>query len=183
MQEIWVDLIGAEGLYKLSNNGILMSLSKTWICGQNTIRSKPDSIMSWANDENGYSIASVRINGKKKMISLHRQLAIHFIPNPENKPQINHKDGNTRNNNISNLEWATQSENTKHAYDTGLFRKRFEEESFNGKSVKITKKKTGEIFIFPTLTKAAKDMGIHITTISQNLNGNAKSWNYKFEYN
>lgn len=182
MQEIWVGLQGAENLYQLSNTGKLKSLAKTWICGLNSVRHKPDTIMAWAQDNNGYSITSIQTNGKRKMISLHRQLAIHFIPNPENKPQVNHKDGNTRNNQLSNLEWATQAENTQHAYDTGLLRKRFEEESFNGKAVRITRKKTGEVFIFPTLTRAAKEMGLNICSISENLNGHAKSWNYKFEY-
>ena len=59
-------------------------------------------------------------NGKYKCIRTHRLVAIHFIPNPDNKPEVNHKDGNKFNNRADNLEWVTSSENQLHAYRTGL---------------------------------------------------------------
>ena len=66
----------------------------------------------------------IRIAGDKlvnnRSLYIHRILALMFIPNPENKPNVNHKDGNTFNNNLNNLEWVTQSENIKHAIETGL---------------------------------------------------------------
>lgn len=65
---------------------------------------------------NGYQ----RVSLLNKSYYVHRLVAIHFINNPENKPQINHKDGNKLNNDVSNLEWVNCSENLKHAYDTGL---------------------------------------------------------------
>lgn len=61
-------------------------------------------------------------NRIQKIHKIHRLLAEYFIPNPENKPCINHKDGNKLNNNLDNLEWATISENTKHAYANKLER-------------------------------------------------------------
>jgi hypothetical protein len=61
-------------------------------------------------------------NRSQKIHKIHRLVAEHFIPNKENKPCVNHKDGNKRNNHVSNLEWCTISENTKHAYRTGLER-------------------------------------------------------------
>lgn len=71
---------------------------------------------------NGYLSATVRINNKKtKAIFIHRMVAQTFIENPENKPEVNHKDGNKKNNNIQNLEWVTRKENAKHAYEHGLF--------------------------------------------------------------
>ena len=69
----------------------------------------------------GYAVAMVRISPHKlKTLWIHRLVAITFVANPENKPQVNHKDGNKRNNHYTNLEWVTASENNKHAYDTGL---------------------------------------------------------------
>ena len=71
-------------------------------------------------DRGGYLAFTVCVKNKRKDITLHRALALTFIPNPENLPFINHKDGNKHNNAIYNLEWCTGSQNVKHAYDMGL---------------------------------------------------------------
>lgn len=67
-----------------------------------------------------YPTYNLTINNKKKQIKVHRMVAETFIPNPDNKPIVNHKDGNTHNFNINNLEWATEKENCQHAINTGL---------------------------------------------------------------
>lgn len=63
---------------------------------------------------------NLSFQGKQKTFLIHRLVAEVWIPNPHNKPQINHKDGNTLNNKVDNLEWCTQSENIIHAYKHGL---------------------------------------------------------------
>lgn len=68
----------------------------------------------------GYFRVTLSTNGKTQRISIHRLVATIYLPNPENKDFVNHKDGNKSNNSVSNLEWATQSENQKHAYVAGL---------------------------------------------------------------
>ena len=69
---------------------------------------------------NGYLRVDLCKDGKQKLFRVHRLIAQAFIPNPEGKPQVNHKDGHPMNNYVENLEWATHEENLKHAFDTGL---------------------------------------------------------------
>ena len=72
-------------------------------------------------DKDGYALIGVTKKGGGRLcVRVHRQVATKFIPNPDNKPFVNHKDGNKFNNNISNLEWVTAKENSAHAIDTGL---------------------------------------------------------------
>lgn len=71
--------------------------------------------------QQGYCHVTIYINKKAKRMRVHRLVAEAFIPNPDNKPYVNHKDGIRSNNKIENLEWMTPSENTQHAVDTGLF--------------------------------------------------------------
>lgn len=70
--------------------------------------------------QQGYSHVTIQINGKAKRFRVHRLVAEAFIPNPDGKPYVNHIDGNRQNNSITNLEWVTPTENTRHAIDTGL---------------------------------------------------------------
>lgn len=69
---------------------------------------------------NGYILVDLCNLGIQKCLQIHRILAEAFISNPDNKSQVNHKDGNKQNNSLSNLEWSTRSENIQHAWDTGL---------------------------------------------------------------
>lgn len=78
-------------------------------------------------------ISGIINNGGSKNIQVHRLVAIYFIPNPNNKPQVNHKDGNKANNCVDNLEWATCAENVKHCWANNLNRARKGEESKNSK--------------------------------------------------
>lgn len=71
-------------------------------------------------DRCGYREVLLSENGKTKNYLVHRLIAETFIANPENKPFVNHKDGNKQNNSIENLEWCTRSENAKHSYKNGL---------------------------------------------------------------
>lgn len=70
---------------------------------------------------NYYIVTLVDDLGRRANKSIHRLMCTTFLPNPENKAHVNHKDGNKLNNALSNLEWATEQENAQHAADTGLF--------------------------------------------------------------
>jgi hypothetical protein len=71
-------------------------------------------------NKRGYLQVMTSIDGKRKLMSAHRLVALTYIPNPENKPEVNHKDGCKANNNVENLEWATRLENQRHAFRSGL---------------------------------------------------------------
>ena len=118
MEEIWKDIEGYEGLYKVSNLGRIYSSY-----GQNKETCKLP-ILRGSISSHGYRIVGLTKNKHVKSFFIHRLVAKAFIPNPENKPDINHIDGNKENNNINNLEWCTKSENTKHAHVTGLMGKK-----------------------------------------------------------
>jgi hypothetical protein len=71
----------------------------------------------------GYRNVGLAVNGRSKKFKVHRLVALAFLPNPQNKPDVNHKDGNKANNCLGNLEWCTEKENVQHAVQTGLFRR------------------------------------------------------------
>jgi hypothetical protein len=71
----------------------------------------------------GYKDACMYLNSKRKHLSIHRAVAILYVPNPDNKPQVNHIDGNKLNNHYSNLEWVSNRENKDHALENGLYAK------------------------------------------------------------
>lgn len=73
-------------------------------------------------NKNGYLSVELWENGNRKRVYVHRLVAEKYIPNPENKREVNHKDGNKLNNSVDNLEWVTSSENKYHAYKNGLRR-------------------------------------------------------------
>lgn len=115
MNIIWKDVVGYEGLYKVSNNGMIKTLGR-YKTGYNG-RSYPEKIMSLTKDNAGYMQISLTDNDKKrKTFKVHILVARAFIPNPENKKTVNHIDGNKENNNIENLEWNTMSEQIIHKY-------------------------------------------------------------------
>lgn len=120
--EIWKDIEDFEGLYQISNYGRVKSFPRHVGNGR-ARRMLTKRILAPAVNRNGYYNVVLSNNAINKTKSVHRLIAIAFIPNPENKPFINHIDGIKTNNDISNLEWVTCSENHKHAYDV-LNRKR-----------------------------------------------------------
>lgn len=106
MNEIWKDIKGYEGYYQVSNLG--------------RIKNFKNELHVASIDKYGYLQVVLYYKIKPKCFRVHRLVAEAFIPNPENKPEVNHIDGNKQNNCVSNLEWNTIQENSRHAWDTGL---------------------------------------------------------------
>jgi hypothetical protein len=121
MEEIWKDIIGSNGLYQISNLGNVKSLSRTTIRVFKTHTSrlpvKEKILKPVLSNKDGY----YRVNISGKLKSIHRLIAIHFIPNPNNYESINHINAIKTDNSISNLEWCTPSQNTRHAFKIGSF--------------------------------------------------------------
>lgn len=121
MQEIWKDIKGYEGRYQISNLGNVKSLSrKTEFSDGKPPRYEKEKLLTPAKHHKGYVKAQLRKNNNTKAFFIHRLVAQAFIPNPEGKATVNHKDGNKVNNTVVNLEWLSNQENMKHAYATGI---------------------------------------------------------------
>lgn len=109
--EIWCDVIGYEGLYMVSSFGRIASLSRIIHCTNRDIMSKNKILIPFTVAQHGYYAITLVINGNKKKFYIHKLVAKHFIPNPNNLCEIDHIDGNPLNNNVNNLRWCTHSEN------------------------------------------------------------------------
>lgn len=108
--ETWMPIKGYEKKYEVSN------------CGRIRITGTP-VIRANAITEYGYVAFTLCYKGTVKRRPVHRIVAETFIPNPDNKPEVNHKDGNKQNNNVENLEWCTHLENIRHSIEMGTFKK------------------------------------------------------------
>lgn len=120
--EIWKPVEGYSGIYEISSLGRVRSKDKRVPSG---IRNNKTTIrygrtLKQNPKRNGYLTVMLSDKMNRKTISVHRLIAKHFIPNPEDKPAVNHKNGDKKDNRVSNLEWCTPSENMRHAYDKGL---------------------------------------------------------------
>jgi len=124
MNEMWKDVVGYEGYYQVSNMGNVKSLDRLIPHYKNSnfkyIKVGRLLKQQISKSKSKYKIVGLILNQKRKMKTIHRLVAEAFIPNPENKRTVNHIDGIKENNHIENLEWATYSENNKHAYDLKL---------------------------------------------------------------
>lgn len=109
--EIWKDVPDYEGLYKASNYGNIKRCYKTYFCGHNTKRVLEEQEIKGDIIRGGYKRIVLCKDGKNKKFMVHRLVAQMFIPNPENKPFIDHIDGNPLNNRVENLRWVTHTEN------------------------------------------------------------------------
>lgn len=119
MGEVWKQIKGYEGLYDISNYGRVRSHNKTYRVGlrNNRHATKKGKILKDNVLNTGYCQVALYKNKKNKKKAVHRLVGKAFVPNPDNKPQINHKDGNKQNNHYTNIEWVTARENQKHRFD------------------------------------------------------------------
>lgn len=173
--EIWKDVKGYEGLYRVSNLGRL----------KRTFKNGREHFLSGKTDKDGYISVILSRNCRKKHCRLHRLVAEAFIPNPEAKALVNHKDKNVRNNVVNpedlygastNLEWATPSENVAHGFATGR--------NVHKTSVEQYTKDMVHIATWDAIQDAARELGLKHSNISACCAGRLKTsggyiWRYK----
>ena len=159
--EVWKDVKGYEGLYQVSNLGNVKSLYG--LCGRKYVKREKilKKTKKRANGNYYREVVTLRKDKKKKEFKVHRLVAEAFLPNLENKPMVNHIDGNSFNNNVNNLEWCTARENVVHAYETGLMG-----------CYMPTKEEFEELYVNKRtpITKIAKEKNMSVDRIKKYLN-------------
>ena len=146
---IYIDNIPTN--YLVSNDAIVYNV-------------KTKTILTGSHDARGYIIVSIWFDKKLYSKKVHRLVAEAFIPNPENKPTVNHKDGNKENNYDWNLEWATHKENIDHAIETGLRNIN----GINSSSNIYTEEQVHEVCKLLEMNKSPKEISI-LLNVSPNL--------------
>lgn len=148
---------------KVSDDGKVFTTNHTSLRKNGRLDNRKGKQLKPKIDRYGYETIVLTKDGIRKNYTIHRLVALAFIPNPENKQTVNHKDGNKRNNNVSNLEWATHKEQKTHEIKNGLCDKNIE-------ALKISNKKRAIPIIFKenkysSVREASRKTGICQWTI------------------
>ena len=161
LEEKWKPVKGYETEYEVSNLGNIRGKER-----KNTVGRKiAQRILKLRNDKDGYKDVALYKDKKMKRHKVHRLVAIAFIPNPENKKEVNHINGDKSDNKVCNLEWVTSKENTTHAIKEGLFKPPISEVKVNQYSMDGT-----FIKAFKSVNEASRETKISVSLISMCIN-------------
>lgn len=175
--EIWEEVKGYEGLYEVSNFGRVRSLDRVipqMYHGKIFDRKMKGKMLNPVTTHDGYLTVHLSNKGHK-IVKVHRLVAIAFIPNTELKETVNHKDGNKKNNHVSNLEWCSRDENFSHAYNTGLLK--WPKGEHHHLSIKIEQFSLKNEFIkqWHSMQQVESELGYLKSSISRCILGKAKT--------
>lgn len=157
--EIWKDVINYEGIYNVSNFSRIKRIMS---------RKHPtNKLMKFYICPEGYNKVCLTNNGDQITFTVHRLVAEAFIENPDDKPYVNHIDGDKLNNKVENLEWCTQKENIDHAWRTGLAKAKKGEQCYQSRLTEQDVLKIREIGRSKTLNELSLIYGVNNATISK----------------
>lgn len=185
MKEILKDIEGYEGLYQVSNLGYIRALDKIVIDTTGKKQQKYGCILKGWIDASGYLMVGLYKNNSRKVVKVHRIVAKYFIPNPENKREVNHIDRDKLNNCVTNLEWVTPKENMKHLENNFGF-------DFGRKKI-VMMDTEGEILAyFDSITEAGRYLKLPVNKKTGKINstlitrvvkaGKGTAYGYKWSY-
>lgn len=163
MKEIYV-LLDIDDKYAVSNFGNVKNV-------------KTGKMLKLTVDGHGYLKVQLCIDGKKRTFRVHRLVARMFIENTDNKPYVNHIDGDKKNNMITNLEWCTAKENDAHAREMGL--------KHDNKPIKAINIENGDVIVFESLSECARYFKCnksYIHRVLKNTYGRTQYKGFKFVY-
>lgn len=169
--EVWKDIEGFKGIYQISSDGKVRRKIGYGCRSERILKNQPIK---------GYERAVLHTKGHRTQFLVHRLVAGAFIPNPENKPEVNHKNGIKTDNRAENLEWVTSSENKIHGFRNGLYTpKRGRENPMYGKPGRINHfrlvvcRTTGTVY--QSVSDAARKLNMKRTTLVAMLSGQNKN--------
>ena len=171
--EEWRDIEDYKGKYQVSNIGRVKSLERTIWTGKGYYKTLPERILKLRKRKDGYLQIKLYKDGAEKVYLVHRLVSEAFIPNPNNLPEINHKDENKQNNCVDNLEWCSRSYNNRYNGRAKKAGKKLAEKL--SKPVYSISKESGLITYWKSATVASRQIGISQSNICNCLKGKRKS--------
>lgn len=170
--EHWKEIDWSEGCLEVSDEGRIRS------------NMRDGRILKASQDKKGYLRIHLTINRKRHSLKVHREVARAFLDNPDNLPQVNHKDGDKTNNAVSNLEWISNKDNAQHAIENGLWENVFNASMRSNEARKCpitaTNIKSGEILKFESISEAERAIGTkHIVDVIKGKRSQAKGFTFE----
>lgn len=156
-KEIWKDIEGYEGLYQVSNQGRVKSLSRKVA---NAMFSIKEHVVKEGDNGHGYKFVSLWANNKGNRYYVHRLVALAFIPNPNDYKYINHKDEDKSNNHVSNLEWCTAKYNCNYGNHTKKLKESYISDG-NNRPIDVYDMSGNFVKTYACSNEACKELNVH----------------------